>query len=205
MGPISPENSEGETYALCILDDFTEFSAVIMLNTKHDAAKELVTVLKQWEVQIGHKVQYIRTDNGTEFNGVSKFCRETGAVHKRIAPYAHQQNGKVERLNRTLLERARAMLAGSSLPAEFWGDSLLTSNYVRNLSAVSNRSRTPYQAFYSKVPDVAHLRVFGCKCFVLIPKQKREGKFANVSGRVYFWAMITMVLYTGFGPSLHYG
>jgi hypothetical protein len=81
MGPISPENSEGETYALCILDDFTEFSAVKLLHTKHDAAKELVTVLKQWEVQTGHKVQFIRTDIGTEFNGVSKFCRETGAVH----------------------------------------------------------------------------------------------------------------------------
>jgi hypothetical protein len=186
MGPIQPETPDGESYALCVLDEFSEFSAVILLKTKNDAAKELIALLKQWETQSGNKVQFLRSDNGTEFNGVLKFCRDNGIVHQRTAPYAHQQNGKIERLNRTLQERARAMLAGSSLPPEYWGDALLTSNYVRNLSAVSNLTCTPYQKFHGKVPDVSHLRVFGSKCFVLTPKLKRGGKFFPVSAEGVF-------------------
>jgi len=79
------------------------------LRHKNQAAKELVTVLKQWATQTGFRVQFIRTDNGTEFSGISTFCRDSGAVHQKTAPYVHQQNGKIERLNRTLQERARAM------------------------------------------------------------------------------------------------
>ena len=181
MGPISPEGLDGQTYALCVLDDFTEYSAVVLLKNKNNAAKELVIVLKQWQTQTGTKVKFIRTDNGTEFSGIAAFCQDSGAVHQKTAPYVHQQNGKIERLNRTLQERARAMLAGSTLPEEYWSEALLTANYVRNLCAVSNLTHTPHQAFFHKVPDVSHLRVFGSKCSVLTPKHKRGGKFFPVS------------------------
>jgi hypothetical protein len=183
---MDPEGLEGEQYALCVLDEYTEFSTVVLLRSKNQAARELVTVLKQWETQTGSKVQFIRTDNGTEFSGISNFCRDSGAVHQKTAPYVHQQNGKIERLNRTLQERARALLAGSSLPAEYWSEALTTANYVRNLSAVSNLPHTPHQAFHHKVPDVSHLRVFGSKCSVLTPKQKRGGKFFPVSNEAVF-------------------
>ena len=155
-----------QVFALCVLDYYTEYSAVVLLTNKSQAAKELITVLKQWETQTGSKVQFIRTDNGTEFNGIAAFCRDNGAVHQKTAPFVHQQNGKVERLNRTLQERARAMLAGSTLPAEYWSEALLTANYVRNLSAVSNLTHTPHQAFFHKVPDVSHLRVLDRKSVV---------------------------------------
>jgi hypothetical protein len=126
-------------------------------------------------------VKFIRTDNGTEFSGLEKFCRKHGAVHQKTAPYAHQQNGKIERLNRTLQERARAMLTASSLPAEYWGDSILTANYVRNLSAVSNHDKTPHEMWFGTAPDISHLRIFGSKCHVMIEKAKRDGKFGPVS------------------------
>lgn len=66
----------------------------------------------------------ISTDNGTEFCGLAKFCRDNcnGLVPCKIAPYVLQKNGKIERLKRTLEERARAMLAASPLPEEYWGD-----------------------------------------------------------------------------------
>jgi hypothetical protein len=181
MGPITPETQDGERYALNIIDEHSEMSATILLKSKADAAKEATNLLNQWQNQQGYKVKFIRTDNGTEFSGLEKFCRKNGAIHQRTAPYAHQQNGKVERLNRTLQEKARAMLIGSDFPPEYWGDALLTANYLRNLSAVANHDKTPHELWFGTVPDVSHLRIFGSKCYVMLDKSKRDGKFTPVS------------------------
>ena len=107
-------------------------------------------------------------------------------MHQRTAPYAHAHNGKIERLNRTLQERARAMLAAADLPSELWGDALLTSNYLRNMSAVANLHINRDEAWFKVKPDLSHLRVFGCKCFVLTIKTKRAGKFDCVSNEGIF-------------------
>jgi hypothetical protein len=131
MGPITPETNDEEKYALNIIDERSEMSATILLKSKADTVREATNLLNQWQNQHECKVQFIRTDNGTEFSGLDKFCRKNGTVHQKTAPYAHQQNGKVERLNMTLQEKARAMLVGSGLPPEYWGDALLTANYLR--------------------------------------------------------------------------
>jgi histone deacetylase 1/2 len=181
MGPIDPESCDDAKYALVIVDEFSEFSTVVLLQSKSQASKEAQRVLKEWEVSHDCRVKHVRTDNGSEFSALSRYCSENGTVHQKTAPYAHQQNGKVERLNRTLQERTRSLLAASGLGPEFWGEALLTANHVRNLSAVSNLTVTPFEAMFDKKPSVSHLRVFGSKCRVLILKNKREGKFGSVS------------------------
>ncbi len=76
-------------------------------------------------------------------------------------PYTPQRNGKAERLNKTLLERVRSMLAGSKLPTELWGEEVLTANNLRNLSRAGGRSVTPWELFWGKLPSAKKLRVFG--------------------------------------------
>jgi hypothetical protein len=73
------------------------------------------------------------------------------------------------------------MLAASGLSPELWGDALLTATYLTNLSAVANHDKTPYELWFGSVPDVSHLRIFGSKCYVVIDKSKRDGKFTPVS------------------------
>jgi hypothetical protein len=186
MGPITPMSLDEEKYALTFIDEFTDYSAVVLLKQKSDASKEVIALLTQLETQTGCVSKNIRSDYGTEFNGLDAFCRKRGIVHQRTTPYAHAQNGKVERLNRTLQERARAILAETQQPLELWGEALLTSNYVRNLCPTSNSECTPFQRMFDKVPDVSHLRVFGSECFVLTPKHLRGGKFAPVSEKGVF-------------------
>jgi hypothetical protein len=181
MGPITPPTNDDEKYALNVLDEHSEMSATILLKSKAEASKEATNLLTQWQNQNECKVKFIRTDNGTEFSGLDKFCRKHGVVHQRTAPYAHQQNGKIERLNRSLQDKARSMLAASGFSPEFWGDALLTANYLRNLSAVANHDKTPYELWFGSVPDVSHLRIFGSKCYVVMDKSKRDGKFSPVS------------------------
>jgi len=121
VGPMDVETIDGERYALTIIDEFTGYSSVVLLKQKSEAAKEVIAVVTQWETQLGCNVKQIRTDNGTEFNGLDSFCKKRGIAHQRTDPYCHQENGKVERLNRTLQEKARCILAEAQLPQELWG------------------------------------------------------------------------------------
>ena len=106
-------------------------------------------------------------------------------MHQTTAPYTPEQNGAAERLNRTLMERMRAMLEDSGLEKELWAEAALTACYIRNRSPVSGRDRTPWELFFGKRPDVSGMRIFGAEAYALIPKQLRR-KLDNHSdpGRV---------------------
>ena len=112
----------------------------------------------------------IRNDHGGEFQKekFSKFCEKMGILHNFSTPRTPQQNGVVERKNRSLQELARTMLSESSLPKYFWADAVSTSCYVMNRVLIRPiLKKTPYELFNGRKPNINHLRVFGCSCFVL--------------------------------------
>ena len=73
------------------------------------------------ENQVGKKIKVLRTDNGLEFcsKEFDNFCKKEGILRHHTVPYTPQQNGVAERLNRTLLEKARCMLINANLPKSF--------------------------------------------------------------------------------------
>jgi hypothetical protein len=84
-------------------------------------------------------------------------------------------NGLIERMNRTLVERVRCLLSQSQLPNSFWGDALSTSIHVFNLTpCVFLQFDVPDRVWTGKDVSYYHLCVFGCKAFVLIPKNERS-------------------------------
>lgn len=88
--------------------------------------------------------------------------------------YTPEQNGKAERLNRTLMEKVRPMLAGSGMPKNMWAEAVVTANYVRNRSPATGRDKTPWEQFYGLKPDVSHLRTWGARTYSLTPKALRN-------------------------------
>jgi transposase InsO family protein len=70
------------------------------------------------------KIKTLRFDNEGEF--VSKFfddfMRECGIQQQRNAPYTPQQNGVIERTNRTIMECIRKMIRAQGLDLEFWAN-----------------------------------------------------------------------------------
>ena len=70
------------------------------------------------ENKSAHKVKILRSDNGTEFKNaqMTDFCKLKGITHQFSAPGTPQQNGVVERKNRTLIEAGRTMLEEANLP-----------------------------------------------------------------------------------------
>ncbi|KAL8103712.1 hypothetical protein AgCh_028059 [Apium graveolens] len=71
-------------------------------------------------------VDEFTSDNDTEFKNsiMEEFCKEHGIKHEFYAPGTPQQNGVVERKNRTLIEAARTMLDEAKLATYFWAEAL---------------------------------------------------------------------------------
>ncbi|KFK29914.1 hypothetical protein AALP_AA7G194800 [Arabis alpina] len=92
---------------------------------------------RSWALQLLNergRIKRIRSDHGGEFeNGTMKaFCEDHGISHQFYAPWTPQQNGVVERKNRTLQEMARAMIHGSSVAVKYWAEALSTACYIVN-------------------------------------------------------------------------
>jgi hypothetical protein len=80
-----------------------------------------------------------------------------------------------ERMNRTLMDKARSMLSGVGLAQEFWVEAVDTARYLVNMSPSSVLvDMTPHEVWSGKKPSVSHLKVFGCDAFVHVPKEKRS-------------------------------
>jgi len=125
-------------------------------------------------------IGFIRSDHGGEFQNekFSKFCKKMGILHNFYAPRTPQHNGVVERKNRSLEELARTMLSESSIPKYFWADVVSTSCYVMNRVLIRPiLKKTPYELFNGRKPNISHLKVFGCSCFVLNNGKENLGKF----------------------------
>jgi hypothetical protein len=126
------------------------------------------------------RIKKIRSNNGTEFKNsqIEGFLEEEGIKHEFSSPYTPQQNGVVERKNRTLLDMARTMLDEYKTPDRLWAEAINIACYsINRLNLHWILKKTSYELLTGKRPNVSFFRVFGSKCFILI-KRGRNYKFA---------------------------
>eukprot|EP00253_Pinus_taeda_P003625 PITA_03625 len=100
------------------------------------------------EKQSGHKIKCLRSDRGGEFtsNEFFDFCEEHGIRREFSTARTPQQNGVVERMNRTIQQMARAMLDESGTPATFWGEAAHAVVVILNKTNVRvNSTQTPHE------------------------------------------------------------
>ena len=175
-GPMSVASLGGSLYFATFLDDYSKVSVVVPVRTKGMVAGAVQRTLQLLETQCGHKLKAVRTDRGGEYLGgeMEAYFASKGVQHQLTAPYTPEQNGAAERLNRTLMERVRAMLIASGLGKELWAEAVLTANYIRNRSPYGKETWTPWEHFTGKKPDVSGMRVFGARAFVHTPKGLRS-------------------------------
>ncbi|GJT18778.1 putative ribonuclease H-like domain-containing protein [Tanacetum coccineum] len=117
-----------------------------------------------------HRVKIIRSDNGTEFKNrdMLEFCGNKGIKQEYSNARTPQQNGVAERMNRTLIEAARTMLADSLLPTTFWAEAVSTACYIFNRVRVTKpQHKTPYELLFGHKPIISYIRPFGCHVTIL--------------------------------------
>ncbi|GJS47591.1 retrovirus-related pol polyprotein from transposon TNT 1-94 [Tanacetum coccineum] len=119
------------------------------------------------QVRLKETVRRIRTDNGTEFvnQTLREYYEKVGISHETSVARSPQQNGVVERRNRTLIEAARTMLIYAKAPLFLWAEAVATACYTQNRSMIRRRhGKTPYELLHNKPPDLSYLHVFGALC-----------------------------------------
>nr|GEY70179.1 putative RNA-directed DNA polymerase, eukaryota, reverse transcriptase zinc-binding domain protein [Tanacetum cinerariifolium] len=117
-GLMRMQTINGKKYILVIVDDYSRFTWVKFLRSKDETPDVVIKFITQIQVGLNKIVRYVRTDNGTEFvnQTITAFYDRIGVFHQKIVPRTPQQNGVVERRNRTLVEAARTMLIFSKAP-----------------------------------------------------------------------------------------
>ncbi|GJZ85988.1 putative ribonuclease H-like domain-containing protein [Tanacetum coccineum] len=170
FGPTSVKSINHASYCLVITDDCTRFSWVFFLATKDETSGILQNFIRQIENQLNHRVKIIRSDNGTEFKNrdMLEFCGNKGIKQEYSNARTPQQNGVAERMNRTLIEAARTMLADSLLPTTFWAEAVSTACYIFNRVRVTKpQNKTPYELLFGHKPIISYIRPFGCHVTIL--------------------------------------
>lgn len=175
-GAMNIESFGGKRYFITFIDDYSRKTYVYFLKQKSETF-EIIKEFKVFvETQTGKKLKVLRTDNGGEYvnKNVDGFLREHGIKHQLTIAYTPQQNGVAERANRTITEKARAMLQDAGLPDCYWAEAVNTAVYLKNRSpTVAVQKMTPEEAWTGRKVDLSHLKVFGCRAFVHIPDEKR--------------------------------
>lgn len=176
-GPMEVTSIGGSRYFLIFIDDHTRMTFVYFLKAKNQVFKYFKEFKVLVENQQNKKIKIFRTDNGLEFCNAEfdNFLAEAGIVHQKTNIYTPEQNGVSERSNRTLVERARCMLFDAGLEKMFWAEAINTAVYLKNRSPTSGlQNATPFELWTNSKPDVSHVRVFGSRVMVHIPKEKRR-------------------------------
>jgi hypothetical protein len=180
FSPIAYISIGGSKYCLVIVDDYSRFTWVFFLQEKSQTQETLKGFLRRSQNEFGLRIKKIRSNNGTEFKNsqIEGFLEEEGIKNEFSSPYTLQQNGVVERKNRTLLDMARTMLDEYKTPDRLWAEAINTACYsISRLYLHRILKKTSYELLTGKKPNVSYFRVFGSKCFILV-KRGRKSKFA---------------------------
>uniref|UniRef100_A0ACD5VA56 Uncharacterized protein n=1 Tax=Avena sativa TaxID=4498 RepID=A0ACD5VA56_AVESA len=176
-GPSRKTSIGGANYMLTIIDDYSRKVWPYFLKHKSD----VFDAFKKWKVmvekQTEKKVKVLRTDNGMEFcsNEFEEFCSNDGMIRHHTIPYTPQQNGVAERMNRTIISRARCMLSNAGMHRRFWAEAANTACYLINRSpSIPLEKKTPIEVWSGSPADYSQLRVFGCTAYAHVDNGKLE-------------------------------
>ncbi|XP_063948067.1 uncharacterized protein LOC135152165 [Daucus carota subsp. sativus] len=147
FGPVNIMSIAKKKYTLVIVDECTRFTWVYFLHSKDETSSLLIEHVKQLDKISKDAVKIIRSDNGTEFKNskMEEFCKANGIKQEFSTPGTPQQNGVVERKNRTLIEAARTMLEEAKLPTYFWAEAVQTACFTQNATLINKHGKTPFE------------------------------------------------------------
>ena len=177
-GPMPIQSIGGNAYFVTFIDDFSRCCAVYFLKNKSEVAEKF----KEFELRVyndcGLKIGTLRSDNGGEYlsNEFKAYLKSKGIHHELTVPHCPEQNRVAERMNRTLMEMARSMMAHARLPDRYWVEAVDAAAYIRNRTSTSSIKgfKTPYEVWSGEKPNIEHLKVFGCIAYSHIPDSQRQ-------------------------------
>jgi hypothetical protein len=176
-GPINPKTYNNYAYYITFLDKLSRYLFVILLKNKNQAILAFKKIRNLLKTQINIDIKEIFTDNGKEYinKQFNNITNKYGIIHSKSPIYTKEPNGFIERINLTLMNKVRAILANSKAPNYLWGEALLAATYLYNRTPHSALGfRTPYELYYNIKPDTSiynNLYTWGSTAYYTINKQ----------------------------------
>ncbi|GJR59332.1 retrovirus-related pol polyprotein from transposon TNT 1-94 [Tanacetum coccineum] len=182
-GPMRVESINHKKYVLVIVDDYSLYTWTHFLRSKDETPKVLIDFLRLVQKGLCAQVRTVRTDKGTEFlnKTLHEYFSQEGIEHQKSVARTPEQNGVVERRNRTLVKAARTMLSAAKVSLFFWAEAITTTCFTQNRSLVIPRhKKTPYHIINGRKPSIKFFQVFGSLCYIVrdgenIDKMKEKG------------------------------
>ena len=171
-------------YIIIFLDDYTSSAWTVKLRTKDAAITATHHFIELVRNKFRSSIIQWMSDAGGEYKSKAfeKMLKDRGIEILQSIPYAHQQNGRAERIIRTLMEKAESMRLQACIPQSWWEFAVEHATHVYNRTPLRRHNwQTPYQLLYGERPSINHLRIFGCGAYVFLPAEIRANKLAPKS------------------------
>jgi hypothetical protein len=120
-----------------------------------------------------------------------ELCDKHGIKREYTIPGTPQQNGVVERKNRTIQQMDRSMMNEKNIGQTYWVESIHTTLHILNKSHLNPHSdKTPYELWYGRPTSIKHFKVFGSKCYIK-NNNKNLGKYDDRADEGIFLGYVT--------------
>nr|GFA28176.1 retrovirus-related Pol polyprotein from transposon TNT 1-94 [Tanacetum cinerariifolium] len=157
-GPMRVTSINGKRYVLVIVDDYSRYTWTHFLRSKDETPQVLIDFLRLVQRGLQAQVRIVRTDKDTEFlnQNLHAYFATEGIHHQMSVARTPEQNGVVERRNRTLVEATRTMLSA----AKEKGDECIFVGYStqsRAYKVFSNRTRVIMESIHVNFDELPHM------------------------------------------------
>ncbi|SCZ92908.1 BZ3500_MvSof-1268-A1-R1_C066g00322 [Microbotryum saponariae] len=184
-----PERSlTGKRYLVTFLDDYSRKLWAYAIGHKSEVFGIFKTWLAEVELETGATLKVLRTDNGGEYcsRAFTEFCKTRGTRRQYSIPRTPQQNGRAERVNRSIVEGVLALLVDAHLPKTFWEEAAAYFVYCKNLCQHAALDKaTPNSVWQGDHTTASALHPFGCTAWLTVAPELRS-KLDPKAVRVFF-------------------
>nr|GEX92734.1 retrovirus-related Pol polyprotein from transposon TNT 1-94 [Tanacetum cinerariifolium] len=135
-GPMRVASINGKKYVLVIVDDYSRYTWTHFLRSKDETPEVLIELLRLVQRGLHAQVRIVPTDKVTKFlnKTLHAYFASEGIHHQTSVARTPEQNGVLERCNRTLVEAVQTMLSVAKVPLFFWAEAIATSCFTQNRS-----------------------------------------------------------------------
>ena len=143
---------------MLLVDDYTRMTAVCFLKNKSEAFENFKIYKEMVENEMDSRIKCLRSDNGGEFTSKEfmDYCNNHGIKRQFSIARTPQQNGVVERKNRTEQEMALTMIMDSNLTEIFWTQAVHIAVHIQNRVILRNNTdKTPYELWKGRPTNVS--------------------------------------------------
>ena len=125
-GPMPSIYLSADEYYVTFIDDYSRNTWIYFLKNKSEVFGKFKEIKVLIENISNKKIKTLWVDNGREYTSkeFESFCKDVGIKRELITPYNTQQNGVVERKNKTIMEAVKTMIYDQDLPMHLWAEAI---------------------------------------------------------------------------------